>query len=235
MSASIAAPDVSVVRGDASAAIDWGEAQLCALFERPSVRVTIHASAAVVLGCAQRPSESDRLRALAAGTGLCVRTSGGGAVLAGPWMLGLGVALPADDPRAAMPIAASYKWLGTALADWLIGMRIPATATAARAATDGRAAWACFAQPSCWEPCVAGRKIAGLAQIRRRNGVLYTAGVLLARPPWPLLCAVLGRPSEDAEVLATRVTSCAQMLGHAVDADAAAASLADALWRVLAA
>lgn len=233
MTAASVAPGVTVARGDAGEAIAWGEAQLGSPVAQPAVRLTLHGSVAIVFGCSQRPGDADRSRAESAGVDLCVRSSGGGAVLAGPWMFGVGVALPANDPRAALPLAASYAWLGSVFVDWLTTLGIAAVPARADSAADGRAAWACFARTSRWEPCVGTRKIAGLAQVRRRNGVLYTAGVLLADPPWPLLCAVLGRPDEDAQVLRTRTTSCAEVLGRSVDAHAAAISLGGALAGVL--
>jgi lipoate-protein ligase A len=227
------APDVSVVRADAGDAIAWAEAQLRAPVVHPVIRVTVHASIAVVSGCAQRPSDADRLRAHAAGIGLWVRSSGGGAVLAGPWMLGASVALPPDDRRAALPLVASYAWLGTALVRWLGTLGVAAESASGHAPGDESAAWACFARLSCWEPHVGGRKIAGLAQVRRRHGVLYTAGVLLSEPPWALLCAVLGRPFEDAQRLGVRTTCCAEVLGRPVDAAAAATSLGGVLAEAL--
>jgi lipoate---protein ligase len=233
MIASLVAHDVTVVRGDSSDAIAWGDTHMRDPVERPAVRVTVRASVAVVLGCAQRPSDANRLRAASAGVDLWVRKSGGGAVLAGPWMLEASVALPPGDQRAALPLVASYAWLGTALARWLRASGLAVESTGTEVPADERAAWACFARTSYWEPRVGMRKVAGLAQVRRRHGVLYTAGVLLADPPWDLLCAVLGRPAADAHVLATRTISCAALLGRRVDVHAQAASLGGALAEAL--
>jgi lipoate-protein ligase A len=233
MIAPAVAPGLTVAHGEAGDAIAWGEAQLRVPVERPAGRVTRYTSVAIVLGCGQRPCDADRLRAASAGVGLCVRASGGGTVLAGPWMLGVSVALPPGDLRAALPLTASYAWLGTVITDWLSLLGISAEPAALDVPADDRAAWACFAHSSRWEPCVGGRKIAGLAQVRRRNGVVYTAGVLVADPPWALLCAVLGRPFEDAQVLGLRTTSCSTVLGRSVDAHAASVSLGGVLAEAL--
>jgi lipoate-protein ligase A len=76
--------------------------------------------------------------------------------------------------------------------------------------------WACFAGLSPWEVVAGGRKIAGLAQVRRRQGVLLVGGVLLDGPDWPLLCSVLRRPAAEAQGLAQCTTSWAQQGGPPV-------------------
>ena len=58
-----------------------------------------------------------------------------------------------------------------------------------------------------------GRKIVGLAQVKRRTGVLIAAGLLLGRTDWETLCTAIGKPAVDAALLAARTTSCAEELG----------------------
>jgi lipoate-protein ligase A len=193
----------------------WNEAALAQPVEATDWRLWAYREAAVVLGCSQR-------RLLAEfGTGpgveVLVRAAGGGAVLVGPWMLGLSALLPAAHALAACGPVPSYRWLGEYLAQSLQQVGIAATTLspdALRARRGERPAlaldWACFGGLSPWEVLVGERKIAGLAQVRRRQGVLLVAGLLLQPPPWTLLCERLGRPRDEAQLLALASTSCAQ-------------------------
>ena len=193
----------------------WNEAALAQPVEATDWRLWAYREAAVVLGCSQR-------RLLAEfGTGpgveVLVRAAGGGAVLVGPWMLGLSALLPAAHALAACGPVPSYRWLGECLAQSLQQVGIAATTLspdALRARRGERPAlaldWACFGGLSPWEVLVGERKIAGLAQVRRRQGVLLVAGLLLQPPPWTLLCERLGRPRDEAQLLALASTSCAQ-------------------------
>ena len=172
-----------------------------------------------------------------------VRAAGGGAVLVGPWMLGLSALLPAAHPLAACGPVPSYRWLGECLAQSLQQVGVAATTLspdALRARRGERPAlaldWACFGGLSPWEVLVGERKIAGLAQVRRRQGVLLVAGVLLQPPPWTLLCDRLGRPRDEARLLALASTSCAQERADVEPVSLAAAliqALADAVQTVL--
>ena len=92
------------------------------------------------------------------------RHAGGGAVLVGPWMLGVSVVLPLTHRAIhGRPVAASYDWFGHALATALREHGV-----AARAATesDARKApagleWACFAGVTVNEVLVDRRKTRG--------------------------------------------------------------------------
>jgi lipoate-protein ligase A len=196
----------------------WNEAQ----FERPVVapawRLWRYDRPAVVLGCSQR-----RLLASAqdeTALDMLVRGSGGGAVLVGPWMLGLSVVLPSTHRLVRGGAVESYRWLGEGLAEVLraggIDAQALAPAAARRSDADGPVPdWACFAGLSPWEVVVGRRKIVGLAQVRRRHGVLLVAGLLLDTPDWPRLCRALGRPAADAGRLAELTTSWAAERGQA--------------------
>lgn len=208
----------------------WNEDVLATAVTAPVWRMWTYEEPAVVLGCSQR-----RLLASAPdhgpGIDFLVRESGGGAVLVGPWMLGLSVALPVKHPLAAGGVE-SYRWLGQTVAGVLQAAGIEAHAAAPRAAAGASTVpWACFGALSPWEVAVGERKIAGLAQVRRRNGVLLVGGVLLDSPDWALLCTALGRPPAEAATLRELTTSVACQ-GRPVDA--LAARLASALEEVLA-
>jgi len=204
----------------------WNAQALAAPPAQVAWRLWPYDAPAVVLGCSQRPLAA----AARPDPPVLLRRSGGAAVLVGPWMLGLSVALPGAHDLVAASVVQSYRWLGELLGQWLreagIGAAraLPAGTTCLRTPAPGLD-WACFGSVSPWEVVVGRRKIAGLAQVRRRDVVLLVAGVLLAPPDWLVLTTSLARPAEDAAALARRTTSWAQQLGTAADRDAVAAAL----------
>lgn len=184
----------------------WNEAQLQQRISAPAWRLWRYEQPVVVLGCSQRRllAELDPRT----GPEVLLRESGGGAVLTGPWMLGLSVALPPDHPLAGTSPVGAYRWLGEVIARTLQDGGVPAHAVPPQAlrerATTGLSdtlGWACFGGLSPWEVLSGGRKMAGLAQVRRANGVLLVGGVLLDRSPWRLLCETLARPADEALLL----------------------------------
>jgi hypothetical protein len=54
---------------------------------------------------------------------------------------------------------------------------------------------------------------------------LFSSAALVDTPPWQLLCDVLGKPPEDAALLAARTGSCREILGVRTTAEALAPSL----------
>lgn len=208
----------------------WNERLLAQAPAAPAWHLWHYEKPALVLGCSQR-----RLQPAGhAGLEVLRRRAGGGAVLVGPWMLGLSVALPASHALVTPGIVGSYRWLGELLQQWLRAAGIGAADALAPGSpalqpAPPELAWACFGGLSPWEVVAAdARKIAGLAQVRRRAVVLLVAGILLAPPDWQLLTASLDRTQDEAEELGRRTVSWAELLGAAPDTSAAAAAL-DAL------
>ena len=202
----------------------------------PLVRVWTYPRPAVVLGCAQRPNRDVSARAAASGVDLCVRPTGGGAVLAGPWLIGSSVILPPGHPFIVESIPQSFRWLGLAHAAWLQDAGIEAHAVSrGETRSDGASSWACFASLSHWESEAGGGKIVGLSQARRRSGVLLSSAVLIGPCPWGLLCDILGQPRQHAAMLARHTSSCAQILGRPTPPEQLAQSLLRALSGALAA
>lgn len=216
----------------------WNEQQLAQPVRAPAWRLWRYRQPTIVLGCSQR-----RLLGTAddtTGTQLLVRESGGGAVLTGPWMLGLSVALPADHPLVGAGPVGSYRWLGEQIAQVLQEAGLDGAHAIAperlhairlRAADQPNSVdWACFGSLSPWEVLAAdGRKLVGLAQVRRRSGVLLVGGVLLEASPWPLLCRALARADADAKRLASITTCCRDEIGPSFDPLALERSLSEAL------
>lgn len=153
---------------------------------------------AVVLGFAQR-TEAARLldgeRLAAAGVEVLERRAGGGLVYLAPGAMAcLAVALPRGHARWCEDLTESYRWLGEALREGVaaLGLRDARVVSVAEAREDAvrlrsnpDPAWAlvragCFAGLSPYEVVdVRGRKVVGLAQVRRRAGALFQVGVLL--------------------------------------------------------
>lgn len=140
------------------------------------------------------------------------RRAGGTAVLVGPHLLALDVVLPAHHPLVLADLVESYRWFGETWAQALSLLGIethlvtPAEAHEQRtqAKREERRVHeeilrrACYASHSPYEVVVEQRKVVGLDMIRRRNGSLLQAGVLLS---WEsdLLAGLLGHtPVEQA-------------------------------------
>ena len=171
--------------------------------QAPSAAMWSYSSVALVLGRSQKASESMLERAGEEGVDVVVRASGGGAVIAGPWMCSYTVLVPPDHAFVRMSLPRSYEAIGEAWRRALgrlgIATSIAPRVTAGLAGVDHARRWACFASLSCGE--LVGpdsRKIVGLAQVRRRNGVAICAGLLLSQPDWRRLVRVWLGPRDDA-------------------------------------
>ncbi|MGL6222717.1 MAG: lipoyl protein ligase domain-containing protein, partial [Steroidobacteraceae bacterium] len=171
--------------------------------QAPSAAMWTYSSVALILGRSQKPGAAMQQRADAEGIDVVVRAAGGGAVIAGPWMCSHTVLVPADHSLARMSLPRSYEAIGEAWRRALGRLGI-ATAIAPRAVAGPTGSadanrWACFTSLSCGELVGPGnRKIVGLAQVRRRNGVAICAGLLLRQPDWPRLVRVWRGHGDDA-------------------------------------
>jgi lipoate---protein ligase len=180
---------------------DWNQRQLEMPVNAVDFRVWHHRRPAIVLGCSQRALRTGCRSRLPAGVALVERTTGGGAVLSGPWMVSVSLVLPPDHDWVTGSWLSAYRWLGRLHAEALAGLGIPTRAVPPEAVTrankglgDG-VPWACFGRLAPWELTdLAGRKLVGLAQRRQSNGVLLVAGTLCQRPDWSLLCDAMGCP-----------------------------------------
>lgn len=215
--------DGAQAASDVAAEQRWNDAALAQPVAAPAWRLWTYVRPAVVLGRSQRAWAPDV--ATASPLEVVVRSAGGGAVLVGPWLLGLSALLPAAHPLAGSAPVASYRWLGEVIADALheVGvsdaLSLSPEAVRVRQPPGAPPDWACFGGLSPWEVVAGGgRKLAGLAQVRRRAGVLLVAGVLLDAPPWPLLCRALQRGDADAERLCRTTVGAAALAGASADA-----------------
>lgn len=168
----------------------------------------------LVLGFSQKPDTLNPAMLAAASLPVFHRRAGGTAVLVGPHLLGLDVVLPADHPLVLSDIVESYRWLGEA---WVAALQhsgittraiSPGEAHAQRdlikhAASHEREAIlrrACYGTLSPYEVVVGQRKVVGLDMIRRRQGSLLQAGVLL-RWETEALAQWLGHTPEEQDIL----------------------------------
>lgn len=186
----------------------------------PALRWYGIAPPALLLGSAQRPEELDLAACAAQGVHVHRRRSGGGAVLSDNTLLLLDLALPRDHPLYRADVTESYRWIGEIWAATLrdIGLDAsPISVPAARvdtAAIDPLLRRVCFGGRSPYETLVGGRKVVGLAQVRRRAGALYQAGVYLRWSPGrsaQLMAATSQQRDELAQQLAARVAGLAEL------------------------
>lgn len=176
-----------------------------------------------------------------AGLAVIPRRSGGGPVLWDAGLLALDVVLPPGHRLADRDVTRAYAWLGTALAGALTRLGVPATAIpladarGAQARTDETsrlAARACFGGISPFEVVAPdGRKLVGLAQVRRSAGTIFQAGIALGFDA-DGLAAVLAHGPDDQTALAAalraRVTA-ARADVPALTADEVIAAVEDVL------
>lgn len=192
---------------------------------------------ALLLGSSQRPHDVDLAACAAAGISVHRRRSGGGAVLSEALLL-LDLALPIGDLLYTGDVTESYRWLGEVWASALGALGITATLVdtpTARADTQGLDPLlrrVCFGGLSPYEVIVGRRKLVGLAQVRRRGGALFQAGVYLQWAPERTAALIAANAADRVALagqLAERVAGLHSVAGGQVTADA----LMNALGRAL--
>jgi lipoate-protein ligase A len=117
---------------------------------------------------------------------LVKRQAGGTSVFASAGVLGLDIALPACHGLVSSDVVEGYRWLGEV---WTFALQDLGVATRLVSIEEARATTppeddvadalraACFGTLSPYEVLSNGRKLVGLAQVRRRAGVLLQSGV----------------------------------------------------------
>ncbi len=187
------------------------EAMLERLADDPTPRLRWYRStrAAVVLGRGQRRLAGE----LVGDIDVVHRSSGGGAVLLAPDVLCLDVAVPRGHPwlddgdLGSVFMQAGWRWV---VALKRLGVpdphvhRGPSTTPRATDARSSLVAAVCFASLGRGEVTVAGRKLVGLSQRRRRQGALVQCGLLRSWRPQALLTA-LGADPADADIAAAAI------------------------------
>lgn len=176
---------------------------------RAALRWAVTAPTALYLGASQTEASVDAAACHAAGIEVYKRAAGGTAVLGDMGVLGLDVALPRDHPLWLGDLTQSYRWLGEAWAAALRALGVPVdVVTVEEARANGResgeearlARLACFGGLSPFEVTLGGRKVVGMAQVRRRAGALLQSAVLTSWEP-ARLGALLAVPSDERAAL----------------------------------
>jgi lipoate---protein ligase len=158
---------------------------------------------ALIVGSSQRLEEIDRAACTAADLMIYRRRSGGGAVLSDD-MLMLDLALPRAHPLYLDDVTESYRWIGEVWAAALCELEVDARAASVSEARadaqtlDPLLRRVCFGGLSPYEAVVGRRKLAGLAQVRRRAGALYQVGVYLRWAPDRSAALMAATPGERA-------------------------------------
>lgn len=193
-----------------------------------------------MLGCSQRSLQDDIEERLHGRAEVMTRESGGGAVVAGPWLVSASVALPPEHPWVCDGLIDSYRRVGQLHVAVLKEFGVPARALPPQElprrddANDVSAVdWACFGRLSPWELVDSkGRKLVGLAQRRCRAGVLLVAGTLVGAVDWALLCDAMGYPQHQA-LLRHRTVCAEELAGCEIESQRFAAALMQWLEREL--
>lgn len=187
----------------ASAAIDtclhsalaeqaWIDEQLRAGIDSPRLALVEYKQPAFICGHRGGDETAISQRAEQLGYSLLRRRSGGGAVLAGSWMLGAELLVPNQHWLAQRSLVERFRWLGRC---WQMALREQGYASrlaAARCITARNAVvqaagldWVCFAGLGHGELLdTQDRKILGLSQYLSSSGVLLSAGLMVAPAPW---------------------------------------------------
>jgi lipoyl(octanoyl) transferase len=191
----------------------------------PCLRLYAWEPACLSLGYAQPHADIDRLRLLESGWQWVRRPTGGRAILHTD-ELTYSVTAPASDPRLAGGVLESYLRLSAALLAALRSLNIPAESHSRQKVRSSESNQpVCFEVPSDYEIVVAGKKLIGSAQARRKEGVLQH-GTLPLWGDLTRITRVLIFPDEQsrlqaADRLLTRATTTETILGTRITWEAA--------------
>jgi lipoate-protein ligase A len=177
---------------------------------RPALRWYRMSRPALIMGSGQKLHEFDLDACRRAGVTLHRRASGGTAVLVEPDQIMHDLALPAGHRLHRQDVTESYRWLGEV---WVAALEslgltahlIPvAEARADTQALDALTRRACYGGRSPYEVLAMGRKVVGLAQVRRRQGVLLQASVYVRWQPRRLV-ELFAMPEAERAALEARL------------------------------
>lgn len=168
----------------------------------PTIRFYAWDRPTVSIGYFQRVDRDvDRQRVQDRGFSLVRRMTGGRAVLHDK-ELTYSVIVPGDHPFAKASVVESYRQLSLGLCEGFISLGVQAEVVSlaneserTKYSTLGSAA--CFDSPSWYELVVAGKKIAGSAQVRAHNGLLQHGSLLLDLEPDDLFDVLLFRSDDE--------------------------------------
>ncbi len=202
---------------------------------RPTLRLYAWEPACLSLGHAQPYSDVDEQRLTERGWELVRRPTGGRAILHTD-ELTYSVIGRADNPQLAGSILESYNRLACALLRAVRSLGVDAQSSPLSAelggASHGSVNPVCFEVPSAYEITVAGKKLIGSAQARRKEGVLQH-GSLPLTGDLRRITEALVFPDEAARIeaaqrLLARATTVETVLGRVVTWEEASRAFVDA-------
>jgi lipoate-protein ligase A len=207
----------------------------------PTLRLYAWEPACLSLGYAQPAADADLAALARQGWELVRRPTGGRAILHVE-ELTYSVTGPQNEPRLAGSVLESYRTLSAALLQALIRLGVNAQASPKSATTPdpsaaGRTNPVCFEVPSNYEITIAGKKLIGSAQARRKEGVLQHGSLPLVGD-LRRITSVLAFPDEGArlhaaERLVQRAATLEQALGAIVTWEEAAQAFVSAFQETL--
>lgn len=203
----------------------------------PTLRLYAWDPPCLSLGFAQPVSDVDR-QALTRNRWQMVRRPTGGRAILHTDELTYSIIAPLDEPRVYGKVLESYQRLAQALVVALRQLGLPAQADQAYALPQGTQASGavCFEVPSNYEITVAGKKLIGSAQARRKEGVLQH-GSLPLYGDLTRITQALVYPDEPARALAAQRllahATTVEALGKTITWEAAAAAFAAAFETTL--
>lgn len=149
------------------------------LFDRPTLRFYEWTEQAVSVGTAQRVRQDLRLNRIDESAIALVRRASGGTAINHQQQLGISLAIENEHRLNSPDITESYRSFGQLLSKAFARLGIDARPISIQEARekrmDGPLSRCCLAGVNPYEPFVDGKKVAGLAQIRRRDHSLIHA------------------------------------------------------------
>jgi lipoate-protein ligase A len=152
-------------------------------FRDPIVRIYRWSTSALSIGRHQRLSDPAKRRCEVCGVEVVRRPTGGAAVLHGS-----DVTYSVSAPTLGRSVLEAYRWVAHGL---IAGLeRLGVVASISQHDSGSIASPACFASTRGADLEIAGSKICGSAQVRRRGWFLQQGSIPL-QDPWPLTRALL--------------------------------------------
>ena len=191
----------------------------------PTLRLYAWEPACLSLGQAQPFADVDEARLAERGWDVVRRPTGGRAILHTD-ELTYSVIAPPDEPAVAGTLLESYNRLAAGLLNAVRILGLPAEMKLGPRQAVDTSNPVCFEAPSAYEITVAGKKLIGSAQARRREGVLQHGSLPLAGDLTRITQALVFNEESSRQAagqrLLRRATTAEAIIGHGVQWDAAA-------------
>lgn len=191
----------------------------------PTLRLYAWAPACLSLGFAQSYRDVDVARLTAHGWDVVRRATGGRAILHID-ELTYSVTAPLNEPRVLGSVLESYYRLAGALVQAVRQLGLPVEMEADAPSASATKGPVCFEVPSAYEIVVAGKKLVGSAQARKKEGVLQH-GTFPLTGDLTRITQVLAFPDEAARAAAAqklllRATTAESVTGQVIAWETAA-------------